>query len=255
MNHIFNDENSFPDFEKWHEQNKQYLPNELNKELSKNVETYGFLFFWKHYEKIVTPKFHKLLELQFPILSKADEGFQKDIERNIMLMVFRFCEYAWEIAMSNRKGLHPKEVMPSIYDLALNSKTYDPSHVKLMTMDDFSESESHFSEEFKKKIIEESNTGKLEHAAWLTNFNKQVIEVFQTDLLIILPEFFNMDVEWWKCYKFILESDCRSWREKNERLEFIVSNGFGAEWIKKKNSELMKEIEKIDIANEALENW
>jgi hypothetical protein len=244
MNHIFNDENSFPDFEKWHEQNKQFLPKELNKEINENAETYGFLFFWKHYEKIVTPKFHKLLELQFPLLYNAEIGFREKSELYITLMIFEFSEYVWSFAISNRKGLQPIEVMPVIYDLALNSKTFDPSYVKLNTMDDVSDHVKHLGEEFNRKIIEEANADLLKRAERLTKFNKQVIDVFQTDLFEILPELFNMDVEWWKCYKFTLEFECGMWRERNERLEFIIKNGFGAEWIEKPFTELMVEIEK-----------
>lgn len=250
-----NDENAFPDFEQWHAVNRSIFPKALNNLLDKNIETMGFLFFWKHYEHLLVPKFYKLLEQQFPLVYGADAGFSEAIEQNIRHRIFEFAEYAWKIVSANKKGLQPNDVWQTIYNLALTSKTYDPSYVKKRTLDDISEHSKHLGEDFHKKIIEEEYADNLKHAAWLTHFNKQVIDVLQPDLLQLLPELIDMDVEWWRCYKFLIEEQCYTWRTKNDRINFIIKEGLGAEWLGRPTSELMDEVEKNEIAKEAQENW
>lgn len=222
MSDFLNNQNEFSNFETWHEQHKHMFSKKMNEVLSESAATLGFIFFWKKYEQLLVPKFYKLLELQFPLLVNADKGFAEKINQNITHRIFEFAEDVWRIVISNQKGLHPQEVIPITYNLALTSKVYDPAYVNLYNQHNIPDFLKERDEDAKNRFIAEANEDILKRSAWLIQFNKQVIEVLQTDALLLLPELLNIEAEWWKCYKFYIEQQCNFWRERNERIRFMM---------------------------------
>lgn len=250
MNEFDDEAYEFLSFDDWHNKYKYIFPEALNNVLEEKSTVMSFLFFWKKYEHIIKPKLLYLISQQYPLVFQVKEQFAAHIYQNITHRIFEFAEYAWKIAESNKMNLTAAEVWPQIYDLSINSDVYDPTKFSLVTIEDFPNFYKFQGEEKTRQLVEEENESRVKTAQWKITINQEVIAVLQTDLLQLLPELINMESDWWKCYKFLLEEQCYMWHSKNQRMEYLIEKGLDETWVDKRTSEVLAEIERREMDNE-----
>lgn len=235
-----------PSFEQWLAKNMHHLPQGLAQTLQKHSSTIGFTFFWKRYEQLLAPKMYALLAKQYPAVAKADESFAKHTWQVIEHRIFETAEFAWKIVQSNIEGKHPAEVYEIIYPMALknmNSPEYGRTIYDETTIPDVYKD---LKKETALQLVAECNETNREAINFLNNANKEVIAVLQDDLLELLPDLTDMSPDWWVMYKFLLFSQCNTWRDANNRMDYLISLGMGGEWLDKDYAECRAEMDRIE---------
>lgn len=244
--------NPLPDsFDDWLNENSKYLPEEMHSLLEEQRDEghLVFVFAWKRYEQLTAPLLFDLMAQQYPTVVAADESYEKHRQKVVEHRIFNTAEFAWEIIKHNAPGEQPKDVMPDIFDMAVNDMN-SPEYSRTIYSKD--NPPAHWIEAFGEtegwEMAEEWNNDQQRAIAFLNRTNSEIIAALQEHLLRQFPALLGMDAPWWKVYKFLLLSECSSWRDKLNQMGHMIEYKLSGDWLDKPWRELIEELDRLHEA-------
>jgi len=183
---------------------------------------------------------HALMLKQFPELKNADKSFNPVLDEITGGNIFEYFKYMFAILLWNEAGKHPNDECPDFYEYGKRQQLYTP--YEPVSPNQLSDWMSAYPRDEWEKLCKDENDKRAQKDAYFLDVYYGYINVVQDELIKQFPQILNINQDWWYVYKFITIREAWRWKDKLEQIEFFVTNGLSAEWMKHTTEDAKKEI-------------